>query len=227
MVRVAARSSGGSGSVTRAGTSRPCMSARRRPPMCPTTPARGWSSLIQKGRIRKGTRESAAMRAARDIFESRGNAPRVCRNAVVFLAADEKALGDLLQATAHFLALKEVDDGWVALNLDASQKSHAETKRREFDRTVDLRIGQTWIHALCPTQAAPSDPVKWEEVKATGNDALAQRTSDKLRTDELLVRALGVVRLKMELDRVPLGAVITCRCASCSTTGRGTSTCHA
>ena len=153
---------------------------------------------------KKGNGESAAMRAARDIFESRGNAPRVCRNAVVFLAADEKALGDLLQATAHFLAWKEVDDGWVALNLDASQKSQAETKRGEFDRTVDLRIGQTWIHALCPTQAAPSGPVKWEEVKTTGNDALAQRTSDKLRTDELLVRALGVVRLKMELDRVPL-----------------------
>jgi hypothetical protein len=92
----------------------------------------------------------------------------------------------------------------VAPNLDASQKSHAETKRAEFDRTVDLRSGQTWIHALCPTQGTASDPVKWEEVKTTGNDPLAQRTSDKLRADELLVRSLGVVRLKMELDRVPL-----------------------
>jgi len=144
------------------------------------------------------------MRAARDIFESRGTTPRVCRNAVVFLAADEKALVDLHQATAHFLAWKEVDDAWEALNLDAFQKNQAIAKKGEFDRTIDLRIGQTWIHGLCPTQAKATESVKWDEVKVSGNEALADRTSAKLRSEELLVRSLGVVRLKMELDRVPL-----------------------
>ncbi|MEX2662439.1 MAG: DUF499 domain-containing protein [Vicinamibacterales bacterium] len=153
---------------------------------------------------KRGSQDSTAMKAARDIFESRGTTPRVCRNAVVFLAADEKALADLHQATAHYLAWKEVDDGWEALNLDAFQKNQAIDKKREFDRTIDLRISQTWIHALCPSQAKATDPVKWDEVKVAGNEALADRTSAKLRTEELLVRSLGVVRLKMELDRVPL-----------------------
>jgi hypothetical protein len=153
---------------------------------------------------KRGTEDSAAMKGARNIFESRGTMPRVCRNSVVFLASDEKALVDLHQATAHYLAWKEVDDGWEALNLDAFQKNQAIAKKGEFDRTIDLRIGQTWIHALCPTQAKANDLVKWDEVKVTGNEPLAQRTSDKLRSEELLVRALGVVRLKMELDRIPL-----------------------
>jgi uncharacterized protein len=153
---------------------------------------------------KRGNQASAAMQAARDIFESRGAAPRVCRNAVVFLAADEKALADLHQATAHYLAWKEVDDTWEALNLDAFQKNQAIAKKGEFNRTIDLRIGQTWIHALCPTQAAPTDAVRWDEVKVGGNDALADRTGAKLRSEELLVRSLGVVRLKMELDRIPL-----------------------
>jgi uncharacterized protein len=151
---------------------------------------------------KRGGQDSPAMKAARDTFESRGTTPRVCRNAVVFLAADERALADLHQATAHYLAWKEVDDDWEALNLDAFQKNQAIAKKTEFDRTVDLRIGQTWVHALCPTQAKPTEPVKWDEVKVTGNEALAERTSNKLRSEELLVRALGSVRLRMELDRL-------------------------
>jgi hypothetical protein len=77
-------------------------------------------------------------------------------------------------------------------------------KKAEFDRTIDLRIGQTWIHALCPTQSGAAGGLTWEEVKVSGDEPLAQRTADKLRKEELLVRALSPVRLRMELDRVPL-----------------------
>jgi len=153
---------------------------------------------------KRGNQDSGGMKVAREIFESRGTTPRVCRNAVVFLAADEKALADLHQAAAFYLAWKEVDDGWEALNLDAFQKNQAIAKRGEFDRTTDLRIGQTWIHGLCPTQAKATEPIKWDEVKVSGTETLADRTAAKLRNEELLVRSLGVVRLKMELDNVPL-----------------------
>jgi hypothetical protein len=153
---------------------------------------------------RKGNAESTAMKSAREFLESRGNSPRVCRNALVFLVADEKALVDLRQATAHYLAWKEIDESWEELNLDAFQKNQAVAKKAEFDRTVDLRIGQTWIHALCPTQADATAAVTWEEVKVATGDALAERTADKLKKEELLLRALSGVRLRMELERVPL-----------------------
>lgn len=153
---------------------------------------------------KKGNADSTALKAAREYFESRGNAPRVCRNALVFLAADDKAVLDLRQAAAHFLAWKEIDDGWEALNLDAFQKNQAIAKKAEFDRTIDLRIGQTWIHALCPSQSGAAGAVTWEDVKVSGDDPLAQRTTEKLRKEEFLVRTLNTVRLRMELDRVPL-----------------------
>lgn len=153
---------------------------------------------------KKGNAESTAMKAAREFFESRGNSPRVCRNALVFLAADEKALVDLRSAAAHYLAWKEIDDSWEALNLDAFQKNQAVAKKGEFDRTTDLRIGQTWTHALCPSQADAAAPVTWDEERVGSGDSLAERTSDKLRKEELLLRALSGVRLRMELDRVPL-----------------------
>lgn len=153
---------------------------------------------------KKGNLDSSALKAAREYFESRGTAPRVCRNSLVFLAADEKALLDLRQAAAHYLAWKEIDDGWEALNLDAFQKNQAIAKKVEFDRTIDLRIGQTWIHALCPSQTGAAGAVTWEDVKVTGDDPLAERTTEKLRKEEFLVRTLSTVRLRMELDRVPL-----------------------
>ncbi|MGE4067441.1 MAG: Swt1 family HEPN domain-containing protein [Vicinamibacterales bacterium] len=153
---------------------------------------------------KKANQESSAMKAAREFLDSRGNSPRVCRNALVFLAADEKALVDLRQGVAHYLAWKEIHDGWEALNLDAFQKNQASAKQAEFDKTTDLRIGQTWVHALCPTQPKISDPVGWEEVKVSGDDPLAKRTADRLAKEELLIRAMSPVRLRMELDRVPL-----------------------
>ena len=153
---------------------------------------------------KKGSSDSTALKASREFFEQRGAAPRVCRNALVFLAADEKGLKDLHDATAHYLAWKEIDDGWEALNLDAFQKNQAIAKKKEFDRTIDLRIAETWIHALCPTQSDASSPVTWDEVKVSGTEPLAQRTSDKLRKEELLVRTLSAVRLRMDLDKIPL-----------------------
>lgn len=43
--------------------------------------------------------------------------------------------------------------------------------------------------------------MEWSEIRANGQDALAQRASKKLVNEELLFPALGPARLKMELDR--------------------------
>jgi hypothetical protein len=88
-----------------------------------------------------------------------------------------------------------------ALNLDQFQLAQAETKKAEFDRTVDLRIGATWTHALVPVQLDPAGTLSWEEVRVAGNDSLAKRTSAKLVLDETLLPKIGGVRLRMALDR--------------------------
>ena len=44
----------------------------------------------------------------------------------------------------------------------------------------------------------------WQTIRLSGQDALAERASKKLRNDELLVVNFAASRLRMEMDRVPL-----------------------
>lgn len=55
-----------------------------------------------------------------------------------------------------------------------------------------------------PVQATPQAPLSWEAIRLTGQDALAPRASKKLRSEELLISALGATRLRMEMDKIPL-----------------------
>ena len=47
---------------------------------------------------------SAALQAADQFLNKRGNSPRINRNTLVFLAADKRGLEDLFSATASYLA---------------------------------------------------------------------------------------------------------------------------
>ncbi len=146
-------------------------------------------------------KDGAAKTMAAEILASKGSGPRLERNCLVFLAADEKELKSLLDATAHYLAWKSIYDEREPLNLDKFHEHQAKTKMEEGDKTVDLRIGTSWIHALVPMQPSATAEVKWEEIKVTGNDSLAKRTSVKLKSEEMLLPEMGGVRLRMELDR--------------------------
>ena len=73
---------------------------------------------------------SAAEIAARAIFESRGNTPRLYRNTLVFLAADKTRLQDLDEAARKYLAWESIlaEKGERGLNLDPQQVKQAETQ---------------------------------------------------------------------------------------------------
>lgn len=158
--------------------------------------------VLRPGQAHKrGREDSEGRKAAAEFLSQRGNSPRLNRNTLVFLAPDEKELENLLKAGAYFLAWSSILRDKKALNLDQFQLAQAETKKQEFDRTVDLRIGASWIHALVPLQPGPADEVTWEEVRVTGNDSLAKRTGAKLILDEMLLPKIGGVRLRMVLDK--------------------------
>jgi hypothetical protein len=56
-----------------------------------------------------------------------------------------------------------------------------------------------------PTQATPQAALTWQTVRlSSGQDALAERASKKLKSDESLLVNFAASRLRMELDRVPL-----------------------
>jgi predicted AAA+ superfamily ATPase len=148
---------------------------------------------------------NAAEKMARAILESRGNAPRLYQNTLVFLAADAARMQDLDDALRRYLAWQSILDDRETLDLSPHQVKQAETQLKSADTTVQARIPETYQWLLAPEQTSPqSKEIKWQALRLTGGDALALRASKKLKTDELLVTGLAGTRLRMELDRVPL-----------------------
>lgn len=152
------------------------------------------------------TKESGnpAETAAKAILESRGNAPRLYRNTLVFLAADKVRLQDLDEALRKYLAWSSIVAEKEALNLDPHQTRQAETQKQAADGAVMARLPETYQWLLVPEQATPQAQVAWQASRLTGSDALAVRASKKLRSDELLVASLGSTILRKHLDDVPL-----------------------
>jgi len=147
---------------------------------------------------------SPALERAREILESRGSAPRLYRNTLVFLAPDRVRLQDLDEAVRRFLAWSSIVADRGALNLDEHQARQAEAQTTSAEATVEARLPETYVWLLVPTQAEPMGEVVWQAFRLQGSDAPAVRASRKLRTDELLLTGLAGTRLRMELDRVPL-----------------------
>ena len=147
---------------------------------------------------------SPAETAAKAILESRGNAPRLFRNTLVFLAADRVRLQDLDEAVRKYLAWSSILEEKNTLNLDPHQVRQAETQRQGADGAVTARLPETYQWVLVPEQKSPQAQVTWEAIRLTGSDALAVRASKKLRSEELLLTELGPSRLRMELDGIPL-----------------------
>ena len=139
---------------------------------------------------------SPALLEAQNIFDTRGNTPRIYKNAVVFLAADRVRLEELEQAVRNFLAWKSIlDDAEgdrAALNLDDFQRRQANAQLKTADQTLQSRIGETYQIVLAPSQddpkTNPQAPVTWKSARATGTDPLAVRAWKKLKGDGALAR---------------------------------------
>lgn len=147
---------------------------------------------------------NAAQVAAQTILETRGNAPRLYGNTMVFLAPDKTRLQDLDEAARKFLAWESILAEKEGLNLDPQQVKQAQTQMATADSMVTARLPETYQWMLVPEQRTPQSPITWQALRLTGQDPLAVRASKKLRNEELLVTSFAASRLRMELDRVPL-----------------------
>jgi len=141
-----------------------------------------------------------AVAAARAILSSRGNAPRLYQNTLVFLAADKTRLQDLDEAVRRCLAWESIVHDKEVLNLDPHQQRQADTQLTGADHAVTARIPETYQWLLVPTQATPSSPIELTPMRLTGADALAVRASRKLKNDELLIGTLAGTMLRKALD---------------------------
>jgi predicted AAA+ superfamily ATPase len=147
---------------------------------------------------------SAAETAAKAIFETRGTAPRLYRNTLIFLAADKSRLQDLDEAARKFLAWQSILAEKEKLDLSPHQVTQAQTQFEAADGAVTARLPETYQWLLVPTQETPQAAVTWQTIRLTGTDPLAERASKKLKNDESLLVNFAASRLRMEMDRVPL-----------------------
>ena len=152
----------------------------------------------------KGQADSAARKEAQAILDSRGSSPRSYKNTLVFLAGDASRLKDLQTAIRQFMSWKSIWDEREQLNLDPFQSKQADTKRKNADDTVNVRIPEAYQWLLVPNQPDPKGSPEWSETRLQGSDSLALRASKKLKSEEMLLVQMGGVRLRLELDRVPL-----------------------
>lgn len=129
---------------------------------------------------------SDAMLAAKALLEQRGNAARQYRNMLVFLAPDRQRLADLERAVAEHLAWTDIHSRWEELGLDAAGRNQAESKKKDADRAVALRVGETYHWALMPHQPDPTGPIEWETTRTDGQGGIVSRASRKLINNGIL-----------------------------------------
>ena len=153
---------------------------------------------------REGASDSRATAFSQSILESRGNTPRLFRNTLAFLAADDTRLQDLEEAIRRYLAWKSIIADKETLDLPPHQVRQAEVQRTAAEDAVVARIGETYQWLLVPTQSTPQSEVQLNAIRLTGHGALAERASRRMLNDELLVTSFAGTRLRMELDRIPL-----------------------
>ncbi|MEQ8652018.1 MAG: DUF499 domain-containing protein [Kiloniellales bacterium] len=144
---------------------------------------------------------SKALIEAKDILLQRGSTPRVYRNILVFLAADQRALDNLKSAMRLALAWAEIVRDTEPLNLTQSDSALAKTKLSESRDTLNTRLKEAWCYLLYPLQESAQADVEWMIAKVPTQDGLLARASKKLVSDEGLLPELGPARLDRELKK--------------------------
>jgi hypothetical protein len=90
-----------------------------------------------------------------DGLDRRAGGQRKYRNALIFLAADERGLEDARRTVKRMMAWKSIVDDH-SLDLTDSQKSDARTRFAQAEKTAKDTVRKTWSHLLVPTPS-PSD----------------------------------------------------------------------
>lgn len=144
---------------------------------------------------------SEAMGEAKDILMQRGNAPRVYRNTLVFLAAEQRQLDNLKQAMRAALAWAEIVRETDRLNLTQSDEALAKSKLAEAQETLKTRLKEAWCYLIYPVQETAQAELEWTSAKVPAQDGLLARASKKLTSDEGLFPELGPARLDRELQK--------------------------
>ncbi len=148
-----------------------------------------------------GREGSEALAEAKDILMQRGTTPRVYRNMLVFLAAEQRQLDNLKASMRSALAWAVIVGEKDRLNLTQSDFGLANVKLREANETLKTRLKEAWCYLIYPVQETAQADLEWTTAKFPAQDGLLARASKKLVSDEGLLPELGPARLDRELQK--------------------------
>ena len=143
---------------------------------------RGWSSCRPTPPTSGGGRDSEAMEQAAEILDKRGNAQRLYKNMLVFIAADDNGMAELEEAAREFLAWQSIQDEEEPLNLDAQQRRQVRNSLKTADNTVDTRLQEAYRWLITPTQPDPLGPIELQDNGIGGSDNLYNRAAQRCAT---------------------------------------------
>lgn len=146
--------------------------------------------------------ETPALAAARGLLDERGKSARSYRNMLVLLAPDQRRLEELEAGVADHLAWTLIWEERDRRNLEPRQQDLARTKLDDANRVVDLRLGETYLWALYPSQPDPTGAIGWVALKCDTTTALAAKVSTKLANEGVLYGEYAPSLLRLQLDGV-------------------------
>ena len=153
---------------------------------------------------KRGNGTSTAIEATRSILESRGNAPRLYRNTLVFIAADATDAEGWERAIRDYLAWKSIQDEAEPLNLDAQQRKQVKGNLETADKTVQTRMQETYSWLIVPVQPDPTGPVELQAHRIVGQDSFYDRAARKLHQSELLINRWSPDNLSLTMEEFNL-----------------------
>jgi len=148
---------------------------------------------------------NAAISAAEEMLNNRGQAPRIYRNMIAFVAPDADVVYALKTEVKRYLAWKSVKEDSEDLNLDAAQNRETANNLQRSGETVDLRIKEAYCWLLVPyiDRNANMKEIVWERIRISGgNDSIVAKSAKKMAQNEALITKWAPALLLMELDSI-------------------------
>ena len=150
--------------------------------------------------------DGAALLAATELLEKRGDAPRLKRNRLIFLAPDGDAVQRLRDAARTYLAWRGIVDDVQQRRMDLGTYQ-ADQAKRAMDTAEDSlkqMVRETYRWLLEPTEEMQRGKLvlRWEAVSVSpAAPNLVDEIENKLKEEECVVYAWSPVHLSRMLEQ--------------------------
>ena len=150
--------------------------------------------------------DAAALMAATELLEKRGDAPRLKRNRLIFLAPDGDAVQRLRDAVRTFLAWKSIveDVQNRRIDLGTYQADQAKRAMEGAEDGVKQMVRETYRWLMVPTEEMVRGKLvlRWEAVALSASaPSVVEAIESKLKEEEWLVSAWSPVHLNRMLNQ--------------------------